>query len=253
LDVATIIQALEGLFPLRPEDRNLATSSRWQQVVTDSKKKARILTSDMDQSRRDTFNEWSSAEDRIGPIPYLSNYEILKDLSRCFTSKDNQAGTSRSNVQFQRDLNAMIQGDQDYHTSPTLARLCEMVAHIMHQWEALTAENDRMGGNSGTSSTTSKAKASKSRDDAPASAGTSSTTAGRTYQGCNRANHTREFYRLRFHPDFNREGPWAGSSAERTVRVWDPATEVQLPWKTRADGSVWTGTAEPRNSTGPSE
>ena len=92
-----------------------------------------ILTTDMDQSRRDTFNEWSSAEDRIGPIPYLSNYEILKDLSRCFTSKDNPTGTSKSNIQFQRDLNAMIQGDQDYHASPTLARLCEMVAHIMHQ------------------------------------------------------------------------------------------------------------------------
>ena len=43
-DVVTIIQALEELFPLRPEDRHLATSSRWQQVVTDSRKKACILT-----------------------------------------------------------------------------------------------------------------------------------------------------------------------------------------------------------------
>ena len=75
----------------------------------------------MDQSRRDTINEWSSAEDRIG------NYEILKDLSRCFTSKDNPAGTSKSNVQLQRDLNAMIQGDNEYYTSTTLERLCEMV------------------------------------------------------------------------------------------------------------------------------
>ena len=81
-------------------------------MVIDSRKRARILTTDMDQSRRDTFNEWSSAEDRIVPIPYLSNYENLKDLSRCFTSKDNPAGTSKSNVQFQRDLNAMIQGDR---------------------------------------------------------------------------------------------------------------------------------------------
>ena len=79
-DVATIIQALE---------EHLATSSR--QDVVESRKKARILTSDMDQSRRDTINEWSSVEDRIGPIPYLNNYEILKDLSRCFTSKDNPA------------------------------------------------------------------------------------------------------------------------------------------------------------------
>ena len=92
------------------------------------------------------MNEWSSAEDRIGPIPYLNDYEILKVLSRYFTSKDNPAGTSKSNIQFQRDLNAMIQGDNEYYTSPTLARLCKMVARIMHQWEALTAESNRMGG-----------------------------------------------------------------------------------------------------------
>ena len=120
-DVATIIQALEEHFPLRPVDRHLTTSSRWQQVVVESRKKTRILINDMDQSRRDTINEWSSAEDRIG------NYEILKDLSRCFTSKDNPAGTSKSNVQLQRDLNAMIQGDNEYYTSTTLERLCEMV------------------------------------------------------------------------------------------------------------------------------
>ena len=144
------------------------------------------MTNDMDQFRRDTINEWSSTEDRIGPIPYLNNYEIVKDLSRCFTSKDNPAGTSKSNVQFQRDLNAMIQGDNEYYTSPTLARLCEVVARIMHQWEALTAKSNRMGGHipSGTSSTTSKAKAAKTCDDASASAGSSSAATGRTCQGC---------------------------------------------------------------------
>ena len=47
-DVATIIQALEELFPLRPEERHLATSSRWQQVVIDARKRARILTSDLE-------------------------------------------------------------------------------------------------------------------------------------------------------------------------------------------------------------
>ena len=102
----------------------------------------------MKAARRDTINEWSSAEERIGPIPYLNNYEILKDLSRCFISKDNPAGTTRSNVQSQRD----------YYTSPTLSRLCEMVARIMYQWEALTAEVNRMSGHVpvGTSSTTSE-------------------------------------------------------------------------------------------------
>ena len=71
---------------------------------------------DMDQSRRDTINERSSAEDTIGPILYFNNYDILKDLARCFTSKDNPAGTNKLNVQFQLDLNAMIQGDNEYYT-----------------------------------------------------------------------------------------------------------------------------------------
>ena len=127
----------------------------------------------MDQSRRDTINEWSLAEDRIGPIPHLNNYEILKDISRCFTSKDNPAGTSKSNVQFQCDLNTMIQGDNEYFPSPTLARLCEMVVRIMHQWEAVTAENNRMSGHvpSEISSTTSRTKTAKSREDTSTSAG----------------------------------------------------------------------------------
>ena len=132
-------------------------------------------------------------------------------------SSDNPAGTSKSNDQFQRNLNAMIQGDNEYYTSPTLARLCEVVARIMHQWEALTGESNRMGGHilTGTSSTTSKAKAAKTRNDASVSAESSSAATGRTCQGCNRANHTREFCRLRFHPDFNREGPWAGTYRPR--------------------------------------
>ena len=46
------------------------------------------------------------------------------------------AGTNKLNVQFQRDPNAMIQGDNAYYTIPKLARLCEMVARIMLQWES---------------------------------------------------------------------------------------------------------------------
>ena len=44
----------------------------------------------------------------LGPIPDLNNDEILKDLARSFTSKDNPAGTSKSNVLFQCDLSTMI-------------------------------------------------------------------------------------------------------------------------------------------------
>ena len=52
-DVATILKALEELYPMRPEDRHLAHSSKWHQVVIEARKKARIRPNDMDQSRRE--------------------------------------------------------------------------------------------------------------------------------------------------------------------------------------------------------
>jgi hypothetical protein len=39
----------------------------------------------------------------MSPIPYLNNDEILKELARCFTSENNPAGSSTSNMQFQCD------------------------------------------------------------------------------------------------------------------------------------------------------
>ena len=66
-DVATILKALEELYPMRPEDRHLAHSSKWHQVVIEARKKVRILPNDMDQSRRDTIHEWSTAEDNSRP------------------------------------------------------------------------------------------------------------------------------------------------------------------------------------------
>ena len=82
---------------MRPEDRHLTHSLKWHQIVIEVRKKVHILPNDMDQSRRDTCNERSNAEDTLGPIPDLNNDELLKDLVRCFTSKDNPAGTIKSN------------------------------------------------------------------------------------------------------------------------------------------------------------
>ncbi len=61
-DVATIIQALEELYPLQQEHRHLDRGSRWLQVVADSRSRVRILADNMDQVRRDTINEWNSAD-----------------------------------------------------------------------------------------------------------------------------------------------------------------------------------------------
>ncbi len=61
LDVATIIQALEVLYPLQQEHRQFDRGSRWLQVVADSRARVRIQADNMDQVRRDTINEWNSA------------------------------------------------------------------------------------------------------------------------------------------------------------------------------------------------
>jgi hypothetical protein len=70
-DVATIIQALEELYPLQQEHRHLDRGSRLLQVVADSRARMRIQADNMDQVRRDTINEWNSADANVGPIPYL--------------------------------------------------------------------------------------------------------------------------------------------------------------------------------------
>ena len=70
-------------------------------------------------------------------------------------------------------------------------------------------------------------------------------TNGLRCEGCNRPNHTRDFCRLKNHPDFNKEGPWVGSAVERTIRVWDHSQpDVILPWRQRADGTTWNNPAE---------
>ena len=180
------------------------------------KEKARILPNDMDQSRRDTINELSAAEDTIGPIPDLNNDEI--DLVRCFTSKDNPAGTSKSNVQFQRDLTTMIRADIDYYANPTLGRLCEIVASIMHTWERLTA------GQRLRSLARMLQLLRQRRQVEIARAATDRTT-----HGC--------------HADFDS----IRTSTERAIRVWDTQPEIQLPWKQRVDGNPWNGSAETPN------
>ena len=58
------------------EDRHLAHSSKWHQIVIEARK------NDMDQSRSSTISEWSAAEDTLGPIPDLNNEKILKDLEQ---------------------------------------------------------------------------------------------------------------------------------------------------------------------------
>ena len=80
-DVATIIQALEELYPLQQDHRHLDRGSRWRQVVADSRARVWIQADNMDQVRRDTISEWNSVDANVGPIPYLQSREVLKDLT----------------------------------------------------------------------------------------------------------------------------------------------------------------------------
>ena len=71
-------------------------------------------------------------EDTLGPIPYLNNDEILKELVRCFTSEDNPAGSRMSNMQFQCNPTTIIKADSEYYKNSTLEKLCAMIAGLMH-------------------------------------------------------------------------------------------------------------------------
>jgi hypothetical protein len=68
-DVATMIEALEGLFPLQAEHKHLDFGSRWQQVIDRSISRIRIQSDNMAQVQRDTIQEWNSGLTTIGTIP----------------------------------------------------------------------------------------------------------------------------------------------------------------------------------------
>ena len=59
-DVATIVEALEELYPLQAEHKHLDFGSRWQQVVDKSVSRVRVQSDRMEQVRSDTIYEWSS-------------------------------------------------------------------------------------------------------------------------------------------------------------------------------------------------
>ena len=81
-DVATIIEALEELYPLQAEHRHLDLGSMWQQVIDRSNTRIRIQADNMAQVQKDTIQEWNSGATTIGPIPHSMNERVLKSLSQ---------------------------------------------------------------------------------------------------------------------------------------------------------------------------
>ena len=75
----------------------------------------------MAQVQRDTIQEWNSGSTTIGPIPHSMNERVLKSLSQSFTHRDNSHGHSNSNIAFQRDLDEILEADNEYRDNPSLA------------------------------------------------------------------------------------------------------------------------------------
>jgi hypothetical protein len=75
-DVATIIEALEELYPLQAEHKHLNFGSRWQQVVNRSVSRVRVQSDRMEQVRSDNIYEWSqlatSHPQELSPVFHAS-------------------------------------------------------------------------------------------------------------------------------------------------------------------------------------
>ena len=127
-DVATIIEALEELYPLQAEHKHLDFGSRWQQVVDRSVRRVRVQSDRMEQVRSDTIYEWSSGISTKGPIPRNLQTRILTRLAQSFTHRDNPYGNSNPNIASQRDLDEAMEADDEYRTNPSLPRLCHLLA-----------------------------------------------------------------------------------------------------------------------------
>ena len=90
--------------------------------------------SDMEQVRQNTLIKWNRALINMGPVPDNSRVKIAKGLVGCFTHRDNPHRSHSRHLQFQRELEEMVQ-EENFYGDPTVSRLCDLVARPIHQWE----------------------------------------------------------------------------------------------------------------------
>ena len=118
-NVATILDALDELFLLQAEHRYLTVGYRWEAVVTESRSSVKIPQGDMDQVRQNTLIKWNRAQINLGPVPDNIRIKIAKGLVGCFTHRDNPRRSNARHMQFQRELDEMIQ-EENYYGDPTV-------------------------------------------------------------------------------------------------------------------------------------
>ena len=102
--------------------------------MTESRSNVEIPQDDMEQVRQNTLIKWNRAMITLGSVPDNSRLKITKGLVVCFTHRDNPHGSTARHVQFQRELDEMIQ-EEGYFSNPTVERLCEIVTRLILQWE----------------------------------------------------------------------------------------------------------------------
>ena len=218
-DVATIIEALEELYPLQAEHKHLDFGSRWQQVVDMSVSRVRVQSDRMEQVRSDTIYEWSSGISTIGPIPRNLRTRILTRFAQSFTHRDNPYGNSNPNIAFQRDLDEAMEADDEYRTNPSLPRLCHLLAELAYKWEKIDSQSRRMSGSTSTQSSETKKKTSSYDRDRDHDKAQPKPITDTYCMGCNRPGHTHENCHHKNHPDFNRSGQWDGCRADRELEA----------------------------------
>ena len=206
-DVATIVEALEELYPLQAEHKHLDFGSRWQQVVDRSVSRVRVQSDRMEQVRSDTIYEWSSGISTIGPIPRNLQTRTLTRLAQSFTHRDNPYGNSNPIIAFQRDLDEALEADDEYRTNPSLPRLCHLLAEVAYKWEKIESQSRRMSGSTSAQSSENKKKTSVYERDRDHDKVQPKPKPSTHCMGCNRPGHTRENCHHKNHPDFNRSGP----------------------------------------------
>ena len=180
----------------------------------------------MEQVRQNTLIKWNRAMITLGPVPDNNRLKITKGLVGCFTHRDNPHGSSARHVQFQRELDEMIQGE-GYWNNPTVERLCETVARLILQWEQTQQRFMTQSGTLGSSSSSSTL--GKSADIANKHTKATDNEEIPICQGCGRFTHRRDICDLSDHPDFNRSGDWVGSAAKIAIRAFGRRTQPNTP------------------------
>ena len=160
-------------------------------------------------------------------------------------------------MQFQRELDEMIQ-EENFYGDPTVNRLCDIVARLIHQWEQTQQRLGTLGASSSSSALGKHPRNPKPSDTSNRHAKGPEEGEISQCHGCGRIGHHRDTCDLSSHPDFNRYGNWVGSASETAIRAHLRAStpnkkypNVRLYKHLRADGTAILAPQHQRPSTPP--